>query len=352
MPIIILFFMGLLVQSPQSKPTPAAPPVMRADPAVRAPAQPSQTRPDELLDVAENDVISVDTTVVNVPVSVLEHNGKYVPDLRKQDFRLWEDGVEQELVYFAPVERPITVALLIDVSDSTLRVLPEIRRAAITFVEQVRPDDRIMVMTFDSRLTILSEPTTDREALRKAITSVKSGEGTRLYDAVDFAVNHRLKKVPGRKALVVFTDGVDTFSRATARGTLHDLEEQEISVYPVQFETENYLREQDGASDTLPKYTDGNNSRHKAYEQAKLYLNGMAETTGGYLYNANGRQSIAQAFAQVAEALRWQYSLGYYPLTPGEPGSRHKVKVRVNRSKVAVRSKQSYVRLPQPDTKK
>jgi VWFA-related protein len=355
MPIIILFLMGLLAQSPQSKPTPAAPPVMRVDPQapqVNLPSQPSSPRKNEPQEVAEDDVISVDTTVVNVPVTVLEHNGKYVPDLRKEDFRLWEDGVEQKLAYYAHLEKPITVALLIDVSDSTVEVLPEIRRAAITFIEQVRPDDRVMVMTFDSRLNILSEPTTDRETLRKAIASVKSGQGTRLYDAVDFVVNHRLKKISGRKALVVFTDGVDTFSRATARGTLHDLEEQEILVYPVQYETELYLREQNGNSDTLPKFSDGGNSRHKAYEQAKLYLNGLASTSGGSLYGANGRQSIAQSFAQVAEALRWQYSLGYYPQPPGEAGTRHKVKVRVNRPKVAVRAKQSYVRLPQQDMKK
>jgi len=352
MPIIFLLFLGLLTQTPsQSRPQPV-PPVMRVDPNANAPAQPSQKRQSETQDVAENDVISIDTTVVNVPVSVFQHDGKYVADLRKEDFHLWEDGVEQQIAYFAPVEKPFTVVLMLDISDSTEKRLPEIKKAAISFVEQLRADDRVLVVSFDSRINILSEATSDRNALRQAINAARSGGGTRLYDAVDFVVNHRLNKVAGRKAIVLFTDGVDVKSRATALGTIHDLEEKDVLVYPVKFDTESDLRDQVGESPTVPIYAAADGSRHQAYVEAGNYLNSLANRTGGQLYNSGGRQSIAQAFAQVAEALRWQYSLGYYPQPPGEPGSRHKVKVRVNRPKLAVRAKESYLRQPAVETKK
>ena len=347
--------MCLLAQSPQSKPTPAAPPVMRVDPQApqgNSPAQPSSPSKTEPQEVGEDDVIRVDTSVVNVPVSVLEHNGKYVPDLRKEDFRLWEDGVEQKLAYFAPVEKPFTVALLLDISDSTTERLPEIKQAAVAFVEQLRPDDRVLVLSFDSRINILSEATSDRKLLREAIMSTKPGQGTRLYDTLDFVVNHRLNKVAGRRAIVLFTDGVDTFSRATALGTIRDVEEKDVLVYPVQFETERYVRERNPVSGTLGIYNSTNPADDNPYKQAKIYMSTLADRTGGQLYNAGREQSIAKAFALVAEALRWQYSLGYYPQPPGEPGTRHKVKVRVNRSKVAVKAKQSYVRLSTRETKK
>lgn len=352
MQIVMLLLLCSLSQTAQSKPASATPPVMRADPKVAAPAPPSQKPESQAQEVGEGDVISVDTAVVNVPVSVLQHDGKYVADLRKEDFRLWEDGVEQQITYFAPVENPFTVVLMLDISDSTEQRLPAIQQAAFAFVEQLRVDDRVLVVSFDSRINILSEATRDRGVLRKAILSTLPGKGTRLYDAVDFVVNHRLNRVFGRKAIVVFTDGVDTFSRATALGTVRDLEEQDVLVYPVRFDTESDTREREGNSPTVLVYTSGDVSRHKTYVQAGIYLNLLADRTGGHLYNAGGRQSIAQAFAMVAEALRWQYSLGYYPQPAGEPGQRHKVKVRVNRTHVAVRAKDSYIRRPAPETKR
>ena len=345
MQIIVLLFLAFLSQTPESQTKPSVPPVMRESNA-NAAAPPSQKQENETQELGENDVISVDTTVVNVAVSVLEHNGRYVADLHKEDFRLWEDGVEQQLAYFAPVEKPFTVVLMLDISDSTERRLPEIQKAAIAFVEQLRPDDRVLVVSFDSRINILSEATSDRNVLRQALLTTRPGKGTRLYDAVDFVVNHRLNKVSGRKAIVIFTDGVDTFSHATALGTIHDLEEQDVLVYPVQFETENDVREREGDSPNPLFYPSGDSSRHKAYVQAGLYLGMLADRTGGHRFSAGGRDSIAKTFTSVAEALRWQYSLGYYPQPPGELGQRHKVKVRVSRSHVAVRARESYIRQP------
>src|SRR5262245_19191632 len=117
----------------------------------------------------EGDVISVDTSLVTVPVTVVDRYGKYVPQLQKTDFHIFEDGVEQKIAYFATTDQPITVVLLIDTSGSTQFRLEDIHKAAIGFVEKLKPDDSVMVISFDDRITVLTKPTSDREQITKAI---------------------------------------------------------------------------------------------------------------------------------------------------------------------------------------
>src|SRR3989440_6611800 len=130
---------------------PARPPVLGGatrDPNEQKPetTSPQDTGPEEL---GEGDILRVDTTLVSIPVSVMDRAGKFIPDLRKEDFRIWEDGVEQQVAYFASTEKPFTVALVIDTSGSTKNKLEDIQNAAIAFVEQLRPDDRVMIVSFN-----------------------------------------------------------------------------------------------------------------------------------------------------------------------------------------------------------
>src|SRR2546422_11730551 len=120
-------------------------------------------------EVGAGDVVRVDTTLVSIPVSVMDRDGKYIPNLRKEDFRIWEDGVEQQVAYFASTEKPFTVALVLDTSGSTKYKLEEIQDAAIAFVDQLRADDRVMVVSFNDKIRVLSQPTNDHNALRNAI---------------------------------------------------------------------------------------------------------------------------------------------------------------------------------------
>src|SRR3989442_5112561 len=189
-------------------------------------------------EVGAGDVVRVDTTLVSIPVSVMDRDGKYIPNLNKQDFRIWEDGVEQQVAYFASVEKPFTVALLIDTSVSTQEKLRDIQDAAMTFVQQLRADDRVMVVSFDDKIRVLAQPTNDRYVVRGAIEQVRPGSGTRLYDAVDQIINQYLNRVEGRKAMVLFTDGVDTTSKhASYESTVREAEELDALIYPVEFDT-------------------------------------------------------------------------------------------------------------------
>ncbi|MDQ6652677.1 MAG: VWA domain-containing protein [Acidobacteriota bacterium] len=322
-------------------------------------------------EVEAGDVIKVNTTLVTLPVSVMDREGRYIPNLRKEDFRLWEDGVEQDVAFFSSVDKPFSVVLMIDTSGSTRFKLEDIQDAAITFVNQLRQDDLVMVVSFDDEVRVLTEFTNDRYRLREAIRRTRTGDGTKLYDAVDLVMNQRLNRVSGRKAIVLFTDGVDTTSRhASYASNIRDAEELDALIYPVQFDT--YMDAGSGGStwpgtggspnspvDILIQILGGINrgggtrrggsggggvgtSRHD-YDVANRYLRELAEKTGARSYQADSTQNLSYAFANVAEELRRQYSLGYYPKTPAQAGQRRQIRVRVNQPNLAVRTRDSYV---------
>lgn len=300
--------------------------------------------------VEADEVLRVDTTLVAVPVIVTDASGRYVADLRREDFRVFEDGVEREIAYFAPAEKPFTVALLLDVSDSLRFRLQDVQDAAVAFVEQLRPADRVMVVSFSSRVDILCEPTSDREALRRAIRGTHTRGGTRVYDVVDFVVRHRLERIAdGRKALILFTDGIDTGSSlATREATLRRAEESDVLAYAVQYGAEadagGRWRDALQAGGPAGVMAGGAATDPAARARATAYLRELSRATGARHYRAENLQSLRRAFAGVAAELRQQYSLGYYPKeTARDTSRRRKIKVTVNRPKLAVRARTGYV---------
>ena len=351
--------------------TPAKPPVLGGATTQRQgdikPSVPNNTGPEE---VEAGDVIKVNTTLVTLPVSVMDRDGRYIPNLSKEDFRLWEDGVEQNVAFFSSVDKPFSVVLMIDTSGSTRFRLEDIQDAAITFVNQLRPDDSVMVVSFDDQVRILSEFTNNRYRLRDAIRQTRTGDGTKLYDAVDLVINQRLNRVAGRKAIVLFTDGVDTTSRhASYISNIRDAEELDALVYPVQYDTYMDMSSGGGSSwpgagrwpsspvDILGQILGGMGRRggsrgggpggvgtsRREYEVANRYLHDLAMKTGARTYQADSTQNLAFAFANIAEELRRQYSLGYYPKTAAQAGQRRQIRVRVNQPNLAVRTRDSYV---------
>ncbi|MCC6329816.1 MAG: VWA domain-containing protein, partial [Acidobacteria bacterium] len=185
-----------------------------------------------------DDVIRVETNLVTIPVSVSDRDGFYVSGLREANFKIFEDGKEQRIEYFGTTDKPFTVVLLIDVSPSTSYKIEEIQAAASAFVEQLQPHDKVMVVEFDSSVHVLADPTLDREKIHKAIGKTGFGGGTSLYEAVERTLMKFLAKVEGRKAVVLFTDGVDTTSwRAGYESTLADAQESEAVVFPIYYNT-------------------------------------------------------------------------------------------------------------------
>ncbi len=160
-------------------------------PTKRTPAITNQAKPPISTKPAteEAEIVTVETNLIQTPVSVLDRNGRFIPGLKKKDFKIFENGVQQNIELFQSSEQPFTVVLMIDTSPSTRYKIDEIHYAAITFVNQLRPADRVMVVAFDQRPRILCEPTTDKQLLYSAIYKANFGSGTSLYDAIDAVSN-------------------------------------------------------------------------------------------------------------------------------------------------------------------
>lgn len=320
--------------------------------------QSSSNTPDERTELDDDDVVRVNTALVSVPVVVTDRKGKYVIDLGQKDFHLYQDGVEQKLTYFSPAilspaDKPFTVALLLDVSDSTQFKINLIQEAANAFVDQLQPDDSVIIVSFDQRVEILAEVTRDRRILHDAILRAKMNKGgTSVYNAVDMIIHQRLNSISGRKAMVLLTDGVDTTSlSATSVANIRAAEAAGVSVYALQYNTladaEKQLKSgvtqrYPGGPSVFTTLVKSGKSRKEAYDAATIYMQTIAGTTGGRFFYADGVNDLAHAFARIAEELRQQYMLRYYPTTTAQPGERRQLRVEVDKPGLKVRARSFY----------
>ncbi|MET0648096.1 MAG: VWA domain-containing protein [Pyrinomonadaceae bacterium] len=380
-------------------------------PAEAKPAEtpkPQTQEAEEGQEVDDGEAVKVETNLVTVPVIANDQGGRYVPDLKAEEFTVSEENAEQKVAFFATVSEPFSVVLMIDTSASaSIEKLRQVQEAAVAFTEQLREGDRVKVVSFDDEVRELSDFTSDRGALASAIRSTRPGKGTRLYDAFDQAYR-ALRRLKGRKAVIMLTDGVDFQSdRRTYEDNRRAVEESDVIVYPVRFdtreETERLARAQarggsgpvdlggvlgripgvppgsvvinprggdtrterdDRRPDGLPDATsrrpgEGTSNppprtREEAsdasidamldrlYRTADDYLNEMARTTGGRLVPADNPAFLPRAFKQIADELRTQYSLGYYPTNAARDGKFRKIRVRTTRKGVALRTRPGY----------
>jgi VWFA-related protein len=355
---VSLLPVNLFAQSGRKKPAP--PKEDKTEAAKTADDGITESRIDPNGETVEGDVIKFDTALVMVPVQVMDRNGHYVPLLRRENFRIQENGVEQKIAYFATTDEPYSVVLLIDTSGSTEFRLRDIQDAAIKFVDKLKPSDKVMVMSFDDRIEVECRATVNRDEITKAIRHTHGGGGTRLYDAVDDILKKQLKTIEGRKAVVLFTDGVDTTShRASYESTLRLAQESDAPIYSVDYDTSgkgsvmsNGIPMPGGRGTILglpiptpgiPGTTTGGGGYPGDYKRGVRYLHELADVTAGRFYSGDSLFGIDQAFTWIAEELGRQYSLGYYPATAGKDGEKRQIKVKVTEANLVVRSRDSYI---------
>lgn len=181
--------------------------------------------------------ITVAATLVQVPAVVTDKNGKFVTGLSREDFTVSEDGKRQEISHFAPINQPFNCVLVLDTSNSTEDRLGAIRSTAVSFTRQSGPEDRMMILTFDNEVRELTDLTANKPELEAAIRGAETGFGKLLYEAVTRALE-RLKDVEGRRAVVLFSDGVDMRSiEATAESSVQLAEQIGAVIYCVKFDT-------------------------------------------------------------------------------------------------------------------
>jgi len=312
--------------------------------------QKPETKPTE---EPVEDVVRVSTALVTLPVSVMDRQGRFITDLKQDQFHLFEDGIEQQIAYFDNAEKPFIVALLLDVSDSTKTKLADIQDAATAFIDQLRPDDKVFIVSFDKRVSILCEPTNDRKALYSAIKRTATGGGTSLYSAIDLVVRQRLSRLAGRKAVVLLTDGVDTTSELeTYESTVREVNQLDALIYSIQYQTAEDVSKTQSDSIMSGQWGNGRVVTSKgeplriAYERGQRFLQLLPDSTGGRFFHADSLNKMKERFASIAAELREQYSLAYYPTNRSSRQKKRDLKVRVTLPNIAVKSRRSYIYAP------
>ncbi len=297
---------------------------------------------DEPIEVDENDVVRIDTELVTVNMSVVDRStNRGVIGLTENDFRLYEDGVEQRITRFESSNAPFNLILLIDLSGSTREVVKLIRQAALRFVDAARPMDSIGVVTFASSPTVISRPTTDRASLRArigAIDTVPFGD-TKLYDATDFTMKEFMKEVNNqrRTAIVIMSDGLDG-SLPSVKGDgsflayeelLRRIQEFDGVIYTLWLNTEY---ESLSDKDTQPEDFDRGHDRMRE----------IADTGGGLFYEVEKIEDLAGAYERVVADLGTVYSLSYRPTNKQRDGKWRTIRINVARSGAVARGKRGY----------
>lgn len=308
----------------------------------------------ELTAKPDENVIRVETDLVTIPVRITERGGRPVPDVKQKEFKIFENGIEQEIAFFSNEDQPFMVALMLDMSYSSVFKLNDIQAAALAFVKQLRPQDKVMVVSFDEKARILCQPTNDQKTLRLAIEGSKIASGTSLYTALDLVVNEKFRNIQGRKAVVLLSDGVDTTSVMMSQKRIsRSIAELDALIYPLQYNTFDDVQKS-RRKDAQIQYDDNDRpyvtdapkvkgEREKDYAAADEFLRSIADQTGGHVQRVSSNTNLNKAFARIADELRKTYSLGYYPSSERKPGSRYAVKVRVYRPNLIIRARDSFI---------
>jgi Mg-chelatase subunit ChlD len=319
---------------------------------------------------SQDETIKLDATLVNIPILVSDRSNRYVSQLSAKDFILYEDGVQQEVAFFGNEEVPFSVALLLDMSPSVQGNTQAIQDAAIDFVRQLRPDDRVMVVSFDRHVDYLTDFTNDRRLLERAIRSVSTGSGTSVYDAVYEVVARRLRNVEGRKALILFSDGEDTTSnKASYDDAINIVTESDVLVYGLRYPSDGgNVRVNPWPRSPIPNigiplpfpwpfpkrrkgpFT-GNLANSAAATPQWPRRNGrggdfMTDITaagGGPVFDADSIGDMRGLANKIAEELRHVYQISYYPTNSLTNGGYRSIRIRVkNRDDIAVRHRKGY----------
>jgi VWFA-related protein len=343
--------------------------------------------PDE---VDEGDVIRTDTQLVSVPAVVTDASGRPLSNLKAENFRIIEDGQAQTIANFGTTETPFEIALLLDTSGSTRDDVALIRSAANTFIEALRPGDRVGVVSFNqpagfgnpsAAVEVLTPLTDDREALRTAIDNLGASQGTPYYDALERVADGVFHDPPkddvrGRRAVVALTDGVDSSSNSDFVTAKMKLARAGIACYFIQVNTEDFVEDrlmkdcQDDGQLSLSKKQieryrklffpnakeENFNSfcqmgpfermsiSRELYNLARREMNDLARVSGGRSFVAETLADARAAFSRVAADIGTQYSLGYYPTNKVRDGKFRSIKLEVRglKEKTQIRARDGY----------
>lgn len=269
--------------------------------------------------------VSVD--LVNVLCSVFDRKtGFFVTNLAREDFTLYEDGQPQEIINFArETDMPLTLAMLVDTSDSVSPKLQFIQDTATSFFQTVLRDrDRAMLVEFDSSVTLLQDFTNDPNKMARQIRKLQAAGGTALYDAIAMTCDEKLIREIGRKAIIIVSDGEDFSSRTDMRHALEMALRAESTIFPISVSKGGFF----GTGDDT--------------EEGDRILRQLAQETGGKVFFPVQVEELDDAFRQINQELRSQYNLGYISSNPRRDGSYRKIEIKVPEGNLKLNYRKGY----------
>ncbi len=337
------------VGSAQARNQTPPPPVQAPTP--RAPGQASNG--EESQTISDDEVITVRTSEVLLPVTVRDASGKLIPALTRDDFRVFEDGREQPLNDLALRQVPVDVVLMVDASSSVASNLEDFRRAIEEFAARLAPEDRMSLIKFDDRVELLQDWTQSRTQLRRALRRITPGVFTRFNDALYLAAREHFERGQRRHAVVVLSDGIDSGrGYASFETMLRALLEAQTAVYVIsntQIERARKSAELDtllAGSESTVRFNElriGDlREGLSVLERSEQNLAQLARATGGRLYTPQSFAALDRVYTEVAEELRNQYALYYTPLDTARDGRFRRVTVQTSERTYQVNSRMGY----------
>lgn len=276
--------------------------------------------------IESDHTISIDVDLVNVLFTVSDRKGRLVPSLPQEHFRVFDNNELQVITHFSSeTELPLNIALLLDTSGSVRDKIWFEREAAVKFLESTlrRGKDRALLITFDAKIVLRQDYTSDTRALARAAESVIVGGGTPLYDAVYVATSEKLARQTGRRIAIVISDGNDTTSRKSLNEALRAAQQSDTTIYCIS--TNSILK-------TFAPGADGGNKT----------LRRLAEETGGQLIIPAKTDHLDNAFKKINEELRSQYTLAYRPTASRQDGAFHKIRIETSDNRLRVHARNGY----------
>jgi VWFA-related protein len=305
----------------------------------------------------EDDVVRIDTNLIQLNIGVVDRRGNPVLDLQRDNFMVYEDGVRQNLTSFESITTPFSLALLLDMSGSTLGFRQNLKWAAWRFIDALAPEDRVAVIGFNERIELLTSFTIDRKKIAWAIETADGRGGTELYSALDYALKQLASEGKRRKAIIVLTDGLDTSVRnldraasakaqtdqeavasikpeanKTLSAVLDAADRQGVTIYPLALPSGDLKR--------LPLVTPQITA---IYTAARVRLEALARRTGGQVSDIRQLQDLAKTYASVAADLRTLYTVSYQSSGGRERDGRwREIRVQIDRPEVIARTRPGY----------
>jgi Ca-activated chloride channel family protein len=265
------------------------------------------------------------TRVVAVPTTVTDAQRRLVPDLERDDFEILDNGKPQKLELFQNETSPFTVVVMLDTSASMTGTLDLLYAAAEQFLIRMLPEDKGQVGAFNDKIQFSGKFTSDRDDLVGALKDLQYGNPTRLYDAIGESITV-LKGISGRKVVLVFTDGDDTYSHIGLGEALTRAQKEEVMIYAIGLESEYF----NGARMVRSKPDRG--------------LKKLADETGGGYFELKKTDELGQTFSRVAQELHSLYTLGFSPAVLDS--KEHKLEVRIKKPGLVARARKSYIAAP------